>query len=63
MTKKQKKIVALYTCNILDNSYVSEMEEYLVPHKIPKKVINKLSKAFSLILEVNQSCFDKKKIS
>jgi hypothetical protein len=57
MNKEQKELLATLTCGILDR--YADVDEYLKAHGISKRLINKINKAFDLISEVNQSCFDK----
>lgn len=61
MNKEQKEILAMFTCGILDK--YDDYETYLSSHGIDKKYINKISKAFDLIFEVNQICFTIKRMS
>lgn len=55
MTEGQKKVLANYTCSILDK--YESFDEFLDGHGIPKNQIDKMKKAFQLISEVNQDCF------
>jgi hypothetical protein len=57
MTKEQKERLANLTCYILDTH--PDIEEKLNGMGIPKHLVDKITKAFDLIYEVNQECFKK----
>ncbi len=59
MNQQQKEFLAALTCGILDK--YDHIEINLESHGIPKRLINKMSKAFNLIFEVNQECVVKEK--
>ena len=58
MTKEEKEQLAGITCYL--SECFDEFEEELTSFNIQQDQLDKIDKAYDLILEVNQFCFDKK---
>ncbi len=59
MNQQQKEALKYYTCRVLEQN--ENMEEMLLSHGIPKKIVAKLNKALDVFFEVNQECIEKVK--
>ena len=58
MTKEEKEQLSGITCYLIE--CFDEFEEELNSFNINEDQLDKIDKAYDLILEVNQFCFDKK---
>lgn len=58
MNQEEREHLLKFTCHIIEK--YDAVEEKFKAGGLPKKWIKKLDKAFDLIYEVNQKCFDKK---